>query len=104
MGIAPELEAEIEQQQAALKDMRDKLSELRGYLHWKPMNTAPKTGEIIVWAKRAGGKGALIAHWAQDLSGSEQPPFIGWFYWTGHGFTEVCEPEAWSPLPVEEPK
>lgn len=85
--------------------LRDDLSELRGIFCWRTMDTAPKDGtEIIVFSPRAGTKGKLIAHWAQDLSGEEQPPFRGWYYWSGHGFNEVCDPVSWMPLPADDPR
>lgn len=85
--------------------LSEELAALRGAICWQTMDTAPKDGtEIIVFAGRAGTKGALIAHWAQNLSGEEQPAYRGWFYWTGHDFTEVCDPVAWMPTPAEDPK
>ncbi|WP_018184673.1 hypothetical protein [Kaistia granuli] len=69
----------------------------------RPMSEARKHGKEVVVAtsNRAGLNGYLIAHWASDMSGSEQPPFEGWFYWTGHGFREIPEADllGWCELP-----
>lgn len=40
--------------------------------------------------------GAIIrAHWAQDMSGEEQPPFRGWFRKVGSFMAEIGEPILW---------
>jgi len=69
----------------------------------RPMSEAPQRGREIIVAttSRAGCEGYLIAHWASDRSGSEQPPFEGWFYWTGYGFSEIPPGEllGWYELP-----
>jgi hypothetical protein len=43
---------------------------------WQPVETAPK-GKTVEVQLRSGK--LLEAHYAQDLSGEEQPPFQGWF-------------------------
>lgn len=35
------------------------------------------------------------AHWACDLSGEDQPPFIGWFTKCGNGYREIPQPMFW---------
>lgn len=37
----------------------------------------------------------LVAHWASDLSGDEQPPFQGWFTASGRGFIQISQPMFW---------
>lgn len=68
----------------------------------RPMAEAPQEREIIVaTTNRANCRGYLIAHWACDKSGEHQPPFEGWYYWTGHGFSEVLKGDlmGWCDLP-----
>lgn len=69
------------------------------------MDRAPKNTYPIqhVQLLMDGGEIVKDAHWAQDLSGEEQPPFIGWFIpdGTGRGYREVRgEPRAWAPMPI----
>jgi hypothetical protein len=68
---------------------------------WRPIKTAPhKATEVLLRIPATGWPGyfAVIGHWAEDLSGSEQPPFRGWFRNTGFGFAEISpEPTHWSP-------
>lgn len=71
----------------------------------RPMSEAPKTGPIVeilvATTDRAGCKGWLIAHYAYG-GGEDQPPFRGWFFWTGHDFCELDERKllGWLPLPT----
>lgn len=37
-----------------------------------------KEYEVMTWDGQV-----LIAHYAENLSGEEQPPFSGWFTWSG---------------------
>lgn len=42
------------------------------------------------------------AHWAQDLSGEDQPMFRGWFIKSGdHDYSPIDEPIAWKPIEKE---
>jgi hypothetical protein len=68
-----------------------------GKVTWQPMENAPKKGEVEV--KLESGE-VVIAHFAQDLSGGEQPPFSGWFTGEG-GFYAGVNPLAWRPKEVE---
>ncbi len=43
---------------------------------WQPIETAPKNATTV---RLRNGVRELEGHWASDLSGSEQPPFQGWF-------------------------
>ena len=62
---------------------------------WRDMESAPDTTEnILVNTKH----GEYIAHFAQDLSGEDQPAFKGWFTKTGpHDYQQVT-PIGWKPL------
>ena len=69
-------------------------------MDWRPIETAPKNAsDVILFGRVRDGRAVeLRAHFAQDLSGSEQPPFKGWFYSTGYGFAEIWfDPEYWKP-------
>lgn len=68
---------------------------------WEPIETAPKDAtEILVRYVDHGRVVVRDAHWACDLSGSDQPSFIGWFYWSGYDFRELPnDPTHWMPLP-----
>lgn len=67
---------------------------------WRPMQDAPKDGPIV-WIRAQLEDGTEVdVHWAQDLSGEEQPPFRGWY--AAHatpsaGFYEV-KPLRWKPI------
>jgi hypothetical protein len=72
---------------------------------WRPISSAPKKAvEVLVLVPTREGLPRayrMVAHWASDTSGDEQPPFQGWFYWTGHGFAQTpMEPTHWMPLPA----
>lgn len=70
----------------------------------RPMSEAPMTGSVqeilVATTDRAGCKGWLIAHYACG-GGEDQPPFRGWFFWTGFDFSEIKDKEllGWIPLP-----
>lgn len=76
---------------------------------WQPIETAPKNAtEVLLLVRRHNGWPTMmrvVGHWAQDLSGSEQPAFSGWFRDTGFGFSEITqEPTHWAPLLPELPE
>lgn len=64
---------------------------------WRSMDRAPKDG---TWVHVKIEKTQLIyrAHWAEDLSGEDQPPFRGWFQDAGNYFREVPTPYTWRPI------
>lgn len=71
----------------------------------QPISTAPRNAtELVLFvpAKRNAyyTHRRIIGHWAEDLSGEEQPPFRGWFYANGdYGFAQISpDPEFWQPL------
>lgn len=70
--------------------------------NWQPMSSAPKNAKEIEVKMRDGQ--VLTAHWAQDLSGEDQPPFIGWFTAAKDSrgktsrFREIETPIAWRPV------
>lgn len=75
---------------------------------WLDMGSAPKDAtEIILRIPCKGWPGhySMIGHWAQDLSGEEQPPFKGWFWRHADGFAQLPTPTGWRPLakPASEP-
>lgn len=79
-----------------------KFAELQGgetFRGWRSLKSAPKNA-TWVWGKLASGEQVKM-HWAEDLSGEEQPPFKGWYVRVGEGaagyFSQV-EPVAWLPL------
>jgi hypothetical protein len=60
---------------------------------WREMGSAPRdatTLEVLMHDRTT-----RIAHWAQDLSGEDQPPFRGWFEKCGAGFSQIEDPIAW---------
>lgn len=51
-------------------------------LGWQPAATAPETAEWVQLGyppDRSREPTIIVAHFAQDMSGEEQPPFKGWF-------------------------
>jgi len=65
--------------------------------NWNAMATAPvnaKRVKVIL----ADGTIYPDAHFAMDLSGEEQPPFIGWFVRRGRSFCEISTPVGWLPM------
>jgi predicted RNase H-like HicB family nuclease len=70
---------------------------------WQPIATAPKD-TTLVRVKMKDGSIHQMAHWAEDLSGSAQPPFSGWFIETRYAFSHIGEPEFWMPIPTANPE
>ncbi len=69
---------------------------------WQPIKTAPKNAtEILVLLEHKGDRHVMVAHWAEDLGGEEQPPFRGWFFWNVWQFSALpSEPTHWTPIPT----
>ena len=63
---------------------------------WQPISTAPRNATWIIGKFR--DEDVRRIHFAEDLSGSDQPAFSGWFYESGKSF-HPCEPIAWMPDP-----
>lgn len=65
---------------------------------WRCMHSAPRNATWIIVRNDAGEH---RAHWAEDMSGEEQPAFRGWFREALHGcgFVELPggEPTEWRP-------
>ena len=66
------------------------------------LDTAPKNATYILAlaTDRYRNRFWLVVHWAQG-GGEEQPPFRGWFYHCGDGYSEI-QPQyilGWMPLP-----
>ncbi len=69
---------------------------------WRNMATAPRDAR---WIEGKTERGVVKMHFAQDLSGSDQPAFSGWFREGGCGFIEVWPaPYAWRYYPPIEDK
>lgn len=68
---------------------------------WFPMHIAPKDGTEI-WVTTDCGE-IYKAHWAEDLSGSEQPPFKGWFRQLSRDCYVSCFPVQWAPVVKDAP-
>lgn len=62
------------------------------------VNTAPRNATWIM-GYYADDKSTKIIHWAQDLSGEDQPPFQGWF---NERFAQVDTPDGWRKLTRKE--
>ena len=60
---------------------------------WGPIATAPKNATWIEVIMSDGT--TLEAHWAQDLSGEDQPPFQGWF---NRKLVQIETPDGWRPI------
>lgn len=74
------------------------------YIVWRTMDRAPKDC-THVHLLMDGGVTVKDAHWAEDLSGEEQPPFRGWFVAVKDGTGKFLynrevpgEPCAWAPV------
>lgn len=61
-------------------------------LEWSSMDYAPRDGSWIVVEI---DNETIRAHWAEDLSGEEQPPFSGWFAEDGAGSYRQVHPVRW---------
>lgn len=58
---------------------------------WNSMDDAPKNATwVVLLVEWQGTTTEILAHWASDKSGEEQPAFEGWFEQMGsHGFSEI---------------
>jgi hypothetical protein len=90
---------------------RDDVERLTALLNgWQPIETAPKNATEVLLLCPRGGRGwpstmRIVGHYAEDLSGSDQPPFKGWFQDTGYGFRQIEPPPThWAPLSPELPE
>lgn len=68
---------------------------------WRTMDSAPRTTE---WIEAWNGLEIKRVHFAQDLSGEEQPAYSGWFYAVKDKdgktlyFAGFHKPKRWRPL------
>lgn len=62
---------------------------------YRPIASAPHDATWFV-GRMADGTERPV-HFAQDLSGSEQPAFSGFFYAAGSGEYVECDPVDWRP-------
>lgn len=62
-------------------------------IEWSPCPEIPAERWRARWviAKAADGT-EFESHWACDLSGEEQPPFLGWF---DRSYRQVSNPKEW---------
>lgn len=67
---------------------------------WHSMVDAPKNA---TWVEGWNGKKVVKMHFAEDLSGEEQPAFSGWFVDCGSYFGAVHPaPKRWRPITQDE--
>lgn len=66
-------------------------------LDWREMSSAPRD---CTWVEIERRDGVVVkAHFAEDLSGEEQPSFSGWFVDCGSYFGAVYpKPKRWRPI------
>ncbi len=69
---------------------------------WQPIKTAPRNATTIRVKMRDGVMHE--AHWAEDISGEDQPAFRGWFIAVGNSFREIDEPVEWMPMDAPTPE
>lgn len=69
-------------------------------------NTPHGVNLALLFVKRVGcvmQYYTAVGHWAQDLSGEEQPPFSGWFYKCDYGYQQFeREPIGWRRMTAQE--
>jgi hypothetical protein len=69
---------------------------------WRTIATAPRTSSVDIEAWN--GREVKVVHFAQDLSGEEQPAYSGWFYPVTDSagrvlyFDQFKNPTYWRPL------
>jgi hypothetical protein len=61
--------------------------------NWHSIDTAPQNATDIEALMPDGT--VMVVHWAEDLSGEEQPPFRGWFTDRGRYYEQVDTPVGW---------
>lgn len=74
------------------------LAEIRLFMRdgWQPVTTEQHHGK---WLGVMMADGEIVrAHWAQDMSGEEQPPYRGWFERFGTFMREVDAPILWKAI------
>lgn len=75
----------------------DRVKSMPDDLEWRSMHSAPHDCSWVQVKMKDGQ--ILRAHWAEDMTGEEQPCFRGWFKRGGDGFIDIGNPIAWRPLP-----
>lgn len=73
------------------------LAEIRLHMRdgWQPITAEQQHGK---WLDVMMADGEIVrAHWAQDMSGEEQPPYRGWFRRIGSFNGQIGEPILWKP-------
>lgn len=98
--------ATVEQERDQLKSRVNTLEDALALTGWQLITTAPKNCVEVLLKFENGNE--HIGHFAENLSGEEQPAFSGWFEKCGsyfRGFSD--EPILWQPLQAiaaKEPK
>lgn len=70
----------------------------------RAMSEAPtaRASWVTLWYEDGLNTYPVAAHWAGDLSGEEQPPFEGWFRWSGcrggGHYPAPDNPIGWTPI------
>lgn len=67
---------------------------------WDPMVNAPRAGYPILHLRGRTADGRIVEpmHFAENLSGEEQPAFSGWFVPAGEHCNNQVHPVEWQPL------
>lgn len=63
---------------------------------WRPMDSAPKNSTNVRLLLKNGQE--VVGHFAEDLSGEEQPAFSGWFKQIDRATCVGVVPVGWKPL------
>lgn len=62
---------------------------------WQEVTNEQHNGK---WMDVMLADGTVIrAHWAQNTSGEEQPPYRGWFKRVGNYMAQIDDPILWKP-------
>lgn len=73
-------------------------------MNLRPMSEAPTTGPVVeilaLTTDNHDNRRWLVVHYAHG-GGEDQPPFRGWFYWTGHRYSEIHPRLMLGWLPIE---
>lgn len=88
-----------EETERAAREFQELTINISGQDGWKSIDTAP-INSVRIKVLMKDGTVHPDAHFAQDLSGEDQPQFIGWFIpqSDAKGFVAISEPLAWKPI------
>ena len=74
-------------------------------MDWQPIDTVPRSGEVLLRVQRAGCMGRMVAHWLPGGHCIEDHPPVdaGWYFWSGYNFRPLSDqPTHWASLPSVE--